>query len=134
MLNIATNKSVSRSNVRPADDPTSPNPRIDPLTAPKVFTSRHIPSVHLNNDEEALAVTEDEAPNASTSSPKHIILILDSHNLVGRTFIILQEDGQLLRARIVKAIDDHDGKPQRDSTSLKFIFSTKYDTVEDAFT
>ena len=35
--------------------------------------------------------------------------ILEPHDLVGRTFIIPQEDGQHIRARIVKAIDDHDG-------------------------
>ena len=53
---------------------------------------------------------------------------------MGRTFLIPQEDGQILRVRIVKAIDDHDGKPQKDSTRLKFICSTKNDAVEDAFT
>ena len=53
---------------------------------------------------------------------------------MGRTFLIPQEDGKLLRSRIVKSIDEHDGKLQRDSTRLKFICSTKYGAVEDAFT
>ena len=121
VINTATNKVVSRHNIRAVDEPTSPNLRIDPITEPDVVTSRHLPSVHLNNDEESSAVTEDEAPNASTSSPKNTMPILDPHNLVGRTFLIPQEDGQRLRARMVKAIDDHDGKLQRDSTILKFI-------------
>ena len=60
--------------------------------------------------------------------------ILDPNNLMGRTFLIPQEDGQRLRARIVKTIDDYDGKLQRDSTRLKFIFCTKDDTAEDVFT
>ena len=49
------------------------------------------------------------------------------------TFLIPQENGQRLRARIVKVIDDHDGKIQRDSTRLKFICYTKGDAVEDVF-
>ena len=60
--------------------------------------------------------------------------ILDPNYLVGRTFLILQEYGQLLRVRIVKAVDDYDEKIQRDSTRLKLIYSTKYDTVEGTFT
>ena len=108
ILNTATNKVVSRSNVRTADEPNSPNLSIDPLTAPEVVTSRHFPSVRLNNDEEDSAIIKYEAPNASTSSPKHIIPILDPYDLVGRIFLISQEDSQRLRAIIVKAIDDHD--------------------------
>ena len=68
-----------------------------------------------------------------TSLPKHDMSILDPNDLVGRTFIILQEDGQRLRAMIVKAIDDYEGDLQRDSSRMKFIFSTKYPTVADAF-
>ena len=56
------------------------------------------------------------------------------NDLVGRIFLILQEDGQRMRARIVKTIDDYDGKLQRGSARLKFICSTKDDTVEDVFT
>ena len=108
ILNIATNKVISRYNVRSAEDPTSPNLRIDPLTAHKVVTSRHLPSVHLKTDQEAPVVVEDEAPNASNSSPKHTMHIVDPHDLVVRTFLIPQEDGQRLLARIVKSIDDHE--------------------------
>ena len=42
--------------------------------------------------------------------------ILDPKDLVGRNFLIPQEDGQHLRARIVKDIDEYDVKLQRDST------------------
>ena len=56
-LNISTKKVFSRSNVRSVDEPTSPNLRIDPLTAPDVVTSLYLPSVHLNKDEEAPDVT-----------------------------------------------------------------------------
>ena len=87
ILNTATNKVVSMSNVRLVDEPTSPNIRIDPLTTPNVVTSRHLPSVHLKSDEEAPAVTKDEAPNASNSSPKHCMPILDPKTLWGGLFL-----------------------------------------------
>ena len=88
----------------------------------------------MKYDEEAPVVTEDEAFNASTSLHKHSMPILGPNDIVGRAFLIPQEDVQRLRARIVKAIDDHDGKLQRDCTRLKLIFSAKDDRVEDAFT
>ena len=45
--------------------------------------------------------------------------IQDPNDLVGRICLIPQEDSQRLRARIVKAIDDYDGKLQRDSISTR---------------
>ena len=60
--------------------------------------------------------------------------ILDPNDLVGSTFLITQEHGQCLRSRIVKSIEDHSGKLQRDSTRLKFICSAKDETVEDTST
>ena len=50
ILNAATNKVVSRSNVRPAEELTFPNLRINPLTAPDVVMSRHLPSDHVEDD------------------------------------------------------------------------------------
>ena len=58
--------------------------------------------------------------------------ILDPNDLVGRTFL-MKQDSQHLRATIVKAMDDYDGKLQRDSTRLKLICSVKGDTLEDVF-
>ena len=60
--------------------------------------------------------------------------ILDPKDLMGRSFLIPQEDSQRLRDIIVKAIDDHDGMLHRDPTILKYIFSEKYDTVQNLFT
>ena len=60
--------------------------------------------------------------------------IIDPNDLARRTFLILQEDSQRLRARIVKALDDYEGDLKRDSSIMKFIYSEKDDTVEDFFT
>ena len=53
VLNATNNKVISRSNVSPAGELTSPNLRIDPLTAPEAVTSRHLPSAHLEDEDEA---------------------------------------------------------------------------------
>ena len=81
-LNITANKVISRSNARPAGEHTSLNLRIDPLTEPEVVTSSHPSSHHLKDDEEDPAITEDEPPDTSTSSPKHKIHILHPNDLV----------------------------------------------------
>ena len=60
--------------------------------------------------------------------------MLDPSNLFGRTFLIPLGDGQRLRARIFKSIDEYEGDLQRDSSRMKFICYKKDDTVEDLFT
>ena len=87
IINTSTNKVVSRSNIRPTDEPTPPKLRIDLLTAPEVVTSRHFRSAHLKTDEEAPVATKDEAPNTSTSLTKHRMHLLDPHDIVGRIFL-----------------------------------------------
>ena len=134
ILNITTNKVISRYNVRPAGEPSSPNLRIDPLAAPEVVNSRHLLSTHLEDNEEPHAATEQASHNDSNSSPKQTMPVIDPNDLVGRTFLILQEDGQRMRARIVKDLDDYEGDLQRDSSRIKFICSTKDDAVEYVFT
>ena len=111
ILNTTTNKVIYRSNVRPAGDSVSPNLKIDPLIAPEIMKSRHLPST-IEHSKEASTPTEPTAPDDSTSSSNHPMPIIDPNDLVGRTFLILQEDGQRLRARIVKAIDDYEGDLQ----------------------
>ena len=46
MLNTNTNKVITRSNVRLESEPSSPNIRADPLTAPKV-----VKYLHVENDD-----------------------------------------------------------------------------------
>ena len=62
ILNTATKKVVSKSNVRLVDEPTSPNLSIDPLTAPEVVTSRRLPSVHLKKTKEILLLPKTMHP------------------------------------------------------------------------
>ena len=60
--------------------------------------------------------------------------ILDSNDLVGRNFLIPQEDSQRTWARTIKATDNYEGDLQRNYSRMELIYSTKDDTVEDVFT
>ena len=59
ILNAITNKVINRSNARQTCEPTSPNLRISPITAPEVVSSRHFPSDYVKDNEEAPAVIKD---------------------------------------------------------------------------
>ena len=69
--------------------------------------------------------------NNGSATPQRAIPILDPSDLVGRTFLLDKEDGQHIRARIVKAIDDYEGDIARDSSCLKFVCTMQDDTVEE---
>ena len=106
ILNITTNKVISGSNVRLVGESSSPNLRIETLTTPEVAKSYHLPSTNLEDDKETHEATEQASPNASNLSPKKTMPIIDPNNLVGSTFLILQEDIQRPTAKIDKDLDD----------------------------
>ena len=56
--------------------------------------------------------------------------IIHPSDIEGRTFLVDKEDGQHLRARIVKAIDDYEGDLDRDYSRLKLVCSMQDETVE----
>ena len=58
ILNITTNKFISRSNFRLVGEPSSPNLRIYPLTAPDIVKYRHLPSTHVEDKKECHASKE----------------------------------------------------------------------------
>ena len=112
IINITTNKVIIRSNVRLVGEPTLPNLRVDLLNTPDVVKSWHLPSAHLEDREEAHDATEQESPDASTPSSNHDVPMLEPNDLLRRNFIIPQEDGQRMRAKIFKTTDDYEGELQ----------------------
>jgi hypothetical protein len=62
------------------------------------------------------------------------MLVIDTDDLVGRTFLLNKEDRQRLRARIVKAFDDFEDDLARDSSSLTFVCSMNDGIIEEIFT
>ena len=53
ILNTTNNKVISRHNVRPTGELTSPNLRIDPITAPEVVTFRNSSYDYVEDNEES---------------------------------------------------------------------------------
>ena len=58
--------------------------------------------------------------------------IIETSDLVGISFLVnTPEDNRRLRLKIVKALDSHQDDLNDDPVSKEFIFTSKYDTVED---
>ena len=90
ILNVSTNKFISRSNVRPVGDPSSLNLTIEPLTRTEVVKSRHrekndsnLTSTRLYDNSEPPAHNEHASPDNSTLTSEQTMLITDPKYLVG---------------------------------------------------
>ena len=121
ILTDKTCKIIHRSNVRSANDPLESNIRLDPLTIPKIIKDK----TDLKNDTELpnpIDNSDPAIPGINNSNNRPAMPIIDPADLVGRTFLTPEDDdGKLLRARIVKAIDDYDDDCAKDSTQKKFV-------------
>ena len=118
VLTDDTRKVIYRSNVRSARDPKALNLRMDPLGGEDVIKSRH------DSKEPNLASDNGEA--------KADMPVFHPSNLVGRSFLLdPQEDGQRFRARIVKAIEDHEADLAKNPTKIKFVCSVNDDQLEE---
>ena len=53
--------------------------------------------------------------------------IIDPSDLVGRSFLRTEEDGQRLRVKIVKAIETYEDELRKNSARREFICSAKED-------
>jgi hypothetical protein len=127
ILTDDTQKVIHRSNVRSALNPDEKNLRLDPLSSSDivapVIKSRH-----------------DSADDGEILSPMPVI---DPSELIGRTFLKDQEDGQRHRARILKVIDDaeicervehHERELYRQPGHVKFLCSFNDDEYEEILT
>jgi hypothetical protein len=123
ILTDDTRKIIFRSNVRSALDPTTKNRRLDPLDGEisnPIIKSRH------DSNESGLDLNDGE------TQEYHHMPVFDSSDLIGKTFLMdPQEDGQLFRARIVRAIEDHDGATAHNPSRVKFLCSINDDESEE---
>ena len=60
--------------------------------------------------------------------------LVDTSDLIGRTFLTEQEDRQKHRARIVAAIEDHNANVENNLDRVKFICSVNDDKYEEIMT
>ena len=122
ILTDDTRKIIYRSNIRSAVDPKSRNLRMEPL-----------------NDDPVLApIIKSRHDHASSDSLHHgetlatPMPIVDPNDLVGRTFLMApQPDGQRFRARIVRAIEDHERNLASNSERTHFLCSVNDDQFEE---
>jgi hypothetical protein len=119
ILTDDTKRIIHRSNIRSALDPHSRNLRMDLLNDDKAFT----PIIKSRHD------AADSVAHGETGPP---IPVVDPNDLVGRTFLMdEQEDGQRYRARIVRAIEDHEANLANDTDRIRFLCSINDDQYEE---
>jgi hypothetical protein len=112
ILTNDTKKIIFRSNVRSALDPNAKNLRLDPISGemsiPVIIKSLHESDSRGNKKYQ-------HTPSMPVFHPSDII---------GRTFLMdpQQEDGQRLWARIVAAIEDHEGEIEGNPTQNQIPF------------
>jgi hypothetical protein len=119
ILTDDTKKVIFRSNVRSALDPKAKNLRLDPLggetSTPIIIKSRH------------------DSDSGENKEYQHTPMpVFHPSDLVGRTFLMdPQENGQRFRARIVRAIENHDGDIEDNPTRIQFLCSVNDDESEE---
>lgn len=110
---------MSRSNARPADNKNM-DLRSEPLTLPEVVKTLHHEPPNSKDSSSA---------DSTNTVPKKSMPILDSSNLVGRTFLFNKEGGKRLRANIVQTIDDCKSDLARDLIEGTFACSKLLDHI-----
>ena len=120
ILTDDTRKIIYRSNIRSALDPNSRNLCMDPLN-----DEAHIKPIIKSRHDSASGDSSDHGEEACAMP------VVDPNDLVGRTFLMPeQEDGQRFRARIVRAIEDHERDLEKDPDRIQFLCSVNDDQFE----
>jgi hypothetical protein len=125
------NKVIYRSEIRSALDPAKRNQRLSPLGGEKAST-------YLGG---TVYICSKSPPDASLEEmdgdptvKKHMVTI-DPKDLIGRIFLKdTEEDGQRLRARVVRAVIEKEDQLKKGSEYRKFICEVPGSTVDEIFT
>ena len=124
ILNLATNKVINRSLVRPAL-PDDLNLRAELLGG------------EINDCNDIIKGSKQHTtpnPKEPSADPPSIPII-NPDELIGRTFLMdQQENGTRFRGRIVELINDHTSKVEGDTSRIKFLVSVNDDTKEEVIT
>ena len=111
MFTDDTHKVITRSNVRSAEDPLSPNLRLD-----------------LFDGEEA----KQNVITSRSGGESKPMMVIETEELIGCTFLMEpRENGERHRARIVRAVEDHENSVQGNPDLIKFICSVNNDQYEE---
>jgi len=120
------------SAIRSAITPGEQNLQVDPLggEVPSIVKLSHDPAPQMPFDPGGS--DPDSSPHNVDGTKLSQLPMFHPSNLVGRTFLLdPQEDGQCFRARIVKALEDHDAKLHQKPERFKFCCSINDDQYEE---
>ena len=120
VLSEDTQKILHRSVIQSATNPATANKRA--INSPDIVPQPHVHSCFDINDE---ANTDNEILGHS-SMP-----IIHPEELIGRSFPIPQEDGELLQATIVEAISNHERLVEEHLANIQFRCSVNNDKYEE---
>jgi hypothetical protein len=119
-----TQKIIHRFNVRTALDPLSPNKQVDPPSG----EDYQPPPIIKSRSKESDQVMDE---NGELQTRFYQLPLVDTSDLIGRTFLTEQDDGQKHRARIVAAIEDHDASTEKNLEQMRFVCSVNDDKYGD---
>jgi hypothetical protein len=106
ILTDDTQKIIPWSNVQTALDPLSLNKQVDP---PSGEDYQPPPIIKLRSKESDEVMDE----NGELQTRFYQLPLVDTSDLIGRTFLTELDNGQKHRARIVAAIEDHDANTEK---------------------
>jgi hypothetical protein len=121
ILTDDTQKIIHLSNVGTALDPLSPNKQVDPPSG-----EDYQPPPIINDE------VMDE--NGELQTRFHQLPLVDTSDLIGRTFLDEQDNGQKHRARIVAAIEDHNANTEKNLEQMRFVCLVNSDKYEEIMT
>jgi hypothetical protein len=124
ILTNDTRKIIYPSNIHSALDPAGQNLCMEPLNDSPVLA----PIIHSRHPTASVDSSDHGEENDSVTP----MPIVDPNDFVGRTFLMPpQEDGQRFRARIVRAIKDHERNLAKDEDCIHFLCSMNDDQFKE---
>ena len=119
ILDDETRRVLYRSNVRSAEDPQTPNKRLDSLLTP---SSKPVKDFIKGKD-----YLSDDRGEVVAQMPT-----FNTADLVGKTFLLPKDEdtGKRFQARVISAIDKHESDLAKDPERVKFRCSVNDDQYE----
>jgi hypothetical protein len=127
ILTDDTQKTIHQSNVRTALDAWSANKQVDPPSG-EDYQPPHIIKSRSKESDQVM----DE--NGELQTRFYQLPLVDTSDLIGRTFLTEQDNGQKHRARIVAAIEDQDANTEKNLEQMHFVCSVNNDKYKEIMT
>ena len=122
ILKMDTLKVIICSNIHRADDDMSKNWRVAPLDGESK------PPIIIKSKGDIETLDETDKPEVKKCSKP----VFDPHEIIGKTFLKpTDNNGERMRATVIKCIEDHDKELAKDPDRKKFICSLNNDQYEE---